>query len=234
MSMRLVFGSVGLVGIIACGGGIAAVDPGVERLADRMLGAAQALEPAVTPLLRRVADDVGATLVKLEHRIKPRASLVRKIGAVLAAAPGLSVERVIVTDVLRYTLVIPDSPAGNHVLKAKAALSALEQAQHFVSYGKTYWEKGDPYSGTDVVMEAPDGSRWEIQLHTPRSSALNEKVTARFATMKDTRTAIEQRLALFEELSAAWDVLPAPKGSLDPAAFHRRVSVVQFPRPTDQ
>jgi hypothetical protein len=206
-------------------------DAEVAALADRLGAAARRHEPEVSALLRRVAEEAGGELAGFEHRLKTRASTIRKIEEALAGNPAWTTADVALGDPLRYTLVVDDAPPGAHVAAIRRALAALEQAGHRVERMKNYWPRGDNYSGINTTLVAPDGMAWELQFHTPASYDLKDRDHARYQRMRETTTPIDERRTLFDELARPWDEVPIPAGVLDAGALHPRGEIIQRPRP---
>ena len=73
---------------------------------------------------------LGRELVKLEHRLKTRESLERKLRKIRVEMPELSLDEIYINDAVRYTLVVEDEPPGHHVATIRTVIAALEAEGH--------------------------------------------------------------------------------------------------------
>jgi len=192
----------------------------VQRVVDRLMAGARALEPHVSAELARVAAEVGGRLAGFEHRLKTRASLLRKLRDDLHEHPGLAPSDVVVDDALRYTLEVDDVPAGRHAEAVRIALARLEDAGHRVLDVKNYWPRGDNYSGVNSVLVAPGGFQWELQFHTAESFRVKMRDHHLYEELRETATPQERKRQLYFELSGPWASVPIPAHMLDPKALH--------------
>jgi hypothetical protein len=203
----------------------------VERLADRLMARARQHEPRVSALLGRVASQVGGRMAGFEHRLKTRASLVRKIHQILHDNPGWTASDVRINDALRYTIEVGDAPPGHHADSIRVTFAALEAAGHRVVRVKNYWPRGDNYSGVNSVLAAPDGLEWELQFHTPESFRIKTRDTYLYDELREVSTAPGRKRQLYFELAAPWDSVPIPAHMLDPKALHRNEEIIRRPPP---
>jgi hypothetical protein len=197
-----------------------------EARAALLVERARATEPTVTRLLTAFADQLGGTLVNLEHRVKTVASTARKLR--LAEGPP---DRLVIDDVLRYTMVVADDPPGHHVVAISLALYGLEKAGQAILEVKNYWPAEDNYSGVHAVLRATDGTRWELQFHTPQSLAMQRATRAAYEELRDPATPLIRKRALFDVMTAAWREVPIPTGILEPGALHPNAALEHRPRP---
>jgi hypothetical protein len=223
-------------GSFACGKGApppraAAEDRGAAHLADDLAARARAHEPSVSALLGRVASDVGGSLAGFEHRLKTRASLLRKIEKTLHDHPTWNASDVFIGDALRYTIEVGDQPAGHHVEAVRAALARCEAAGHRVAEVKNYWPRGDNYSGVNAVLVAPDGLSWELQFHTPESFRLKNRDRVLYEELREAATPPGRKRELYDRMAAPWESVPIPLHILEAGALHRRERIIRRPPP---
>lgn len=207
-----------------------ATDDDVATYATEILERAAATEPDVTPRLVTVAEQMGGAMVKLEHKLKTRASTERKLRAKMAE-DGVSLRDVVIDDALRYTMKVDDEPPGRHVEAIGAVLDALSQTGHEVVRLKNYWPAGDNYSGINGVFRAPNGLLWELQFHTPASIRVQAETRAMYEELRKVDTAPARKRELFEAMTAAWDEVPIPEGILVPGALHDKAEIIDRPSP---
>jgi hypothetical protein len=203
----------------------------VERVADRLMARAREHEPAVSALLGRLAGQLGGRLAGFEHRLKSRASLVRKMRKLLHDNPAWTAADLEINDALRYTIEVGDAPPGQHARAIRAALVALEAAGHRVTQVKNYWPRGDNYSGVNSVLLAPDGLEWELQFHTPDSFRTKMRDHLLYEELREVSTPRPRKRLLYDQLSAPWESVPIPERILEPMALHRSEEIILRPPP---
>jgi hypothetical protein len=206
-------------------------DP-VGRRAEALVSLATEVEPDVTPLLKRLAAEQGGEMVKLEYRLKTRASTERKIRERLASQTGLTAAEVRIDDALRYTMKLADEPPGHYVQAARRTLAALEKHGHVVQYVKNYWPRDDNYSGVNsVLLDTASGLFWELQFHTPQSFVVQTETRPHYEELRRVGTPVERKRELFDEMTKRWNAVKVPKGALQRGALHEKDQVRSRKRP---
>ena len=213
---------IALLVFVAAIAGCQATTPTVESLADELLAKAREAEPTVSAELEAIAESAPAQLAGLDHKFKKRGSLIRKIESHLARDPDLTVQRVRITDALRYTLLIEDDPRGLYLRTVREVVQQFEADGHEVIELKNYWPRGDDYSGINSVFRAPNGLDWELQFHTPDSYHTAKGNRAPYERMRLTTTPPEEQRKLYEQMVATWEGVAIPEGILVPRALHER------------
>jgi hypothetical protein len=120
-----------------------------EDLVKALLARAAAAEARLTPVLVAVAERVGGELCGLEHRLKPAASVRRKLVEELSDCATSTAAEVLdrMKDAVRYTVVVPDGDGVHEAL--------VEAGYEHVRYH--FWRDGDQL--------------FEVRVHTPESYA---------------------------------------------------------------
>jgi len=203
----------------------------VERRALGLMARARALEPDVSAMLSQVASDVGGRLAGFEHRLKTRASLLRKMRKMMQDEAGMSPSDLHINDSLRYTIEVDDVPPGRHVEAIRTALARLEVAGHRVARVKNYWPPGDNYSGVNSVIIAPEGLAWELQFHTADSFRIKMRDYHLYEELREVKTPAARKRQLYDELAAPWESVPIPRHVLDPKALHRTEEIIRQTQP---
>ena len=203
----------------------------VSVRAEAYMAEAQGMEPQVTPVLERLASEHAGRMYKLEHRLKRRGSLIRKINKILTEKPGMRLEEVRINDALRYTILVADQPPGHHLNAVTRVLSTLEDLGQRVITVKNYWPRGDNYSGINSVLKAPGGLTWELQFHTEASVETNGKTREMYEELRLTTTPIHRKRTLFDAMSALWEEVTIPEGLLVEYALHPTERIILRPRP---
>ncbi len=200
-----------------------------HRVADEYVDAASASEPEVTALIQKLATEKGLALDGIEHRLKSRKSILRKLH--LRAGTSAKPQDVELNDTLRYTFIISDVPPGTHTRSVAAILRSLEESGHVVSRVKNYWPAGDNYSGVNSVLQTPSGLLWELQFHTKDSLRVKTKTRAQYEELRAAQTPLERKQVLFDQITAEWSTVPIPKEALDPQSLHPIEEIIHRPRP---
>ena len=129
------------------------------------------IEKEITSTLIDLSEKHGSVMVGLAARFKSVKSLARKINdergnrTAEEAAADMS-------DVIRYTMTFTPE---NYVSGAKDVIADLN-ADGYQLLVKNYWKAGDAYQGINIAAVHPDGTRFELQFHTPQSAFEKEAV----------------------------------------------------------
>jgi len=125
--------------------------------------------------MKGIASDTGATLNKLEFRLKTAGSIERKIMAMAKKNPNMSLEQIAkgIQDTVRYTTISPTKNFASVVNQIDLQLSKQGyQLQKVTNY---FGSKG-PYQGINAKYFDPKSKlTFEVQFHTKQSVAIVEK-----------------------------------------------------------
>ena len=179
------------------------------------------LDRAITKQVIDIANDQGARLEGLEFRLKSEQSIARKVAEraaetgndPLTIAQGLS-------DVTRYTMTFP---RDEYVDAVNGALDDLRSQGNELRV-KNYWLQGDRYQGINVAMTTPEGTKVELQFHTPRSLQVKEDTHGLYEKFR-VSTDNNERWKLFKQIVRASMSIPMPSwkvfsiGSLEYSRF---------------
>ena len=143
--------------------------------------------PAIQQDIVGVAGDIDAQLRDMSLSMKGDGALAREIAdnymeqqnleLVFDSTTIVKVEDVAdnVSDALIYTFEIPDDRYIDDVQRALRDFS--ERGYKFDQEPKNYWrilDEREPYNGIDVNLIAPNGTKIEVQFHTPSSYRAKE------------------------------------------------------------
>lgn len=137
-----------------------AISDGAWARADGLLGVATTVEPDLTALLVSGAARLDVHLRGLEFRVKSRDSLARKIQTEMLAS-GRPADEIEINDVLRYTVLLDDRPAGDYKATAAEILRrADEQGEKFsalltTAEGGSAWTLAHPEYGVVLPVRPP-------------------------------------------------------------------------------
>ena len=208
--------------------------PRDSALVDAYLRAHAGVEPRITGRLQEVSGRLRVRLEQLDQRVKQPDSLKRKLGTQLLTAgsrePALQLLHARHADTLRYTMVVLDADYARQV---RAATAELERQGLALHRARNSWAAADGYRGLNTTWSDPDGARFELQFHTPRSWRATVDTHALYelkrqpgtppAVQRDVQARIAAQYRLAEPPPGALalqtgSILPAPKAPVVPAA----------------
>jgi hypothetical protein len=159
---------------------------------------ALAAKPRIAALIEDVARRTGGTPVGQQWWVKSQESLTRKIFKDMRAR-GYSADDAAaqVNDALRFTITYQDESLTGSV---ERALDRLRGQGYEVVEVKNSWVAGNRYKGINVDLQAPDGLRFELQLHTPESWQLKQQTHGLYEVVRDPGYPLALRQRAHEEL----------------------------------
>lgn len=181
--------------------------PAVDAEASRLVQLAAEACPAVEARLKFLADTHNGTMVGLEYKIKPQASLSRKMAA-MWSGPQLSLQDVIDAqyDVLRFTMLLP---LERHAFKVESVLADLSKEGFPNVEIKNYWN-ALTYRGINCILTTPMGIRFELQFHTAQSFDQKQNRThLLYEALRVEKHALKQNL-YYMDMVAMWDTVVTP------------------------
>ena len=204
-------------------GGGSAYTPEATSAAKSKYAEAVAAEPAITATMEKVSEKTGGKMAGLANRLKTEESLARKIDANAVKYGGDRAEAAAnISDANRYTMTFEPQGYSSGVVEA---VKDLENEGYSLNV-KNYWNEDNPYKGINVAATAPDGTKFELQFHTPASLDAKENAlhglyeTFRGATDEATRLDLHNQMIAIsaqttvpsgiEQLSAAYSPIAEP------------------------
>lgn len=168
------------------------------------------VEKEITETLIDLAEKHDSVLIGLKHRLKSIKSLARKINdekgnrSAAEAAEEMS-------DVVRYTATFNPE---NYVSGASGVIDDLKKQGYSLTV-KNYWQAGDPYQGINIAAVHPNGTRFELQFHTPQSALDKEAIHEIYDEYK-VATDPKKRFQLYNRMTrmAGRIAIPADKDKL--------------------
>jgi len=190
-------------------GGGSKYTPEATSAAKSKYAEAAAAEPAITATMEKVSEKVGGKMAGLEFRLKTEESLARKIDANAVKYGGDREEAAAnISDANRYTMTFEPQGYSNGIVEA---VRDLENEGYSLNV-KNYWNEDNPYKGVNVAATAPDGTKFELQFHTPES--LDVKENALHGLYEQFRAAPDEstRLDLHNQMVAISAQTVVPSG----------------------
>ena len=193
--------------------------------AQRLRAEAERSEPAITPTMDAAARDNGGELVGLDHRLKEEESLTRKIAdnATESIDATANPERAVraeaedLNDTLRYTV---QADTQSYMATYNGTRESLEAQRYELVKEKNTWAEpgsGDagPYRAINTVWNSPEGQPFEVQFHTPESSAAKSDNHPLYEEYRDPATTPERAAELRAAMIERSDQIPVPPGALE-------------------
>ena len=194
---------IGQVFVIPADDASATEQAEAENLADEIYDHAAEVEPTITSQLKSLEND-QAKLIGLEHRLKTKESLSRKI---LKDAHDMEVTpqeaASTIHDAIRYTFVIDED---SYVTKGNT-LTAF----------KNYWaDDSRAYQGINTNFKDANGTVFELQFHTPESFDTKESKTHDlYEIIRDENSTAEEKAEATQKHDELFKLIPVPEGVRD-------------------
>lgn len=186
-----------------------------NRMASNIYEKAKRDEPAITSKVKSVAKAAGCKMYGLEHRLKTKESLARKINAD-------SIEKNIVSeqaakdikDSLRYTMIQNNKDFTKSYFKVK---ELLEKSGYKEIKCKNYFDqyvKGLAKHKQVTSVFQSDDKKFEIQFQTPESILAKEKKTPIYEERRKPGLSQARQRELEQIMVKLMDPVPIPNGVL--------------------
>ena len=155
------------------------------------------VEAEITKLLIDLAEKNNARMEGLDFRLKALKSLMRKIDAEKDSEHGGDAQKAAeaMSDVVRYTMSYGEE---DYVAGVKDVVEQMQKLGYDLRI-KNYWQSDDPYQGINVAVTHPDGTKFELQFHTPQSVAEKEKIHLMYEDYRGS-TDPKQRWELYQKM----------------------------------
>jgi hypothetical protein len=169
------------------------------------------VEKEITSTLIDTSEKHGGIMVGLAFRMKSIKAIAGKINRERGNRTAQETAEEM-SDVIRYTTTFTPE---NYVSGAKSIIEDLEKAGYKLTV-KNYWQAGDPYQGINIAAVHPNGTRFELQFHTPQSAADKEVIHKFYEEYRDAKDA-KTRWTLYDRMARMAENigLPVEDGLLD-------------------
>lgn len=160
-------------------GSLTALGKERNKLSNSVYSTAAKKEPQITKDVMSSVESSGGKMYGLEHRLKTKRSIARKIHA-LSIEHGISYQEAArgLKDTIRYTSVNDDKNYVNGYFKTKASLESKGYKElRCINYFDMYNKGLAKHKAVQSIFQDPDGHMFELQFQTPASQeAKNKKV----------------------------------------------------------
>lgn len=171
-------------------------------------------EPAITEALKKISDTTGTEMVGLEHRTKTKSSFLRKIADDTEKSTDAKVIMGALDDthdIIRYTY---QADAKSLVGSYNNVVEEMEASGFSLNKVKNTWNnKRSAYKGINCVFETSEGTKFEVQFHTPESFKVkNGKQHKLYEEFRKSETSQERKMELTRQMFEESKDLEIPEG----------------------
>lgn len=173
---------------------------------------AKMAEPAITKDVKTAVNSTSAKMYGLEHRLKTKDSLRRKIETdAYNDNVSLNAAASKVKDSVRYTALSPDKDFTNNYFKIK---SNLESKGYLETRCKNYFDLYDKgvvkHKSVQSVFKTPDGHIFELQFHTKASQNAKNKKVPLYEEARKPGISSQRLTELEREMTNLAEMIPTP------------------------
>lgn len=170
-------------------------------------------EPQITADMRAVSEKQNVEMKGLENRIKTKESYLRKLATDTKNSVSTDVIKNAIEnahDVIRYTY---QADSKKYVAAYNSIVEELKGKGYTLKSVKNTWKKGQAYKGINTTFQAPDGTKFEVQFHTPESFELkNGELHKLYEEYRKDSTTAERRAEILGKMNALSVKLETPEG----------------------
>ncbi|MBS9533781.1 hypothetical protein KIH27_09310 [Mycobacterium sp. M1] len=172
----------------------------------RIIAAAAEHEPGITAMVRSIAAASLGGLQRPDSRLKTPEAVAEKLRRLARRGQDVAKPNII-SDALRYTWVSTTDP--RYWEAAETLIERFTAAGYAVVNDPRGWLR-DGYKGRNVVLKAPDGYPFEIQLHTNASLTAAEETHQFYEIERRPETPSSEKRRLRRRQSAVFKDVPWP------------------------
>ncbi len=184
-----------------------------DKLASKINELAKSKEPKITNDVREAVESSGAKMYGIEHKLKTKESIKRKIDtdseekmiSLYEAASSIK-------DAVRYTSLTDDD---NFTKSYNSVKKSLEDKGYKETRCKNYFDlyrQGKvKHKSVQSVFQDPDGYLFEIQFHTPSSQDAKNKKIPIYEERRKPGLSKEQQMRLEVQMDALAKQVSIPK-----------------------
>lgn len=184
-----------------------------QKLAESIYKNAKRVEPQITRDISRSAKSCGFEQYGLEHRLKTKESIQRKIETD-SLEKGLSEYQAAedIKDAVRYTLIASNDTFVQSYNNFKSIFSALGYSEiRCKNYFVLYKQKKVKHKSVQSVFTTSDGYRFEIQFHTPNSQSAKDKKIPLYEERRKPGLTDQRKRELEKQMEDLAILVPYPK-----------------------
>lgn len=186
---------------------------GSGKLANKIYQEAVKAEPQITKDVTFAANLSGSRMHGLEHKLKTKQSIARKIETD-SEEKGITVFEAAsnIKDAVRYTTIADDNNFVSSYEKTKKQLEADGYTEtRCKNYFDLYRQGKVKHKSVQSVYKNKDGYSFEIQFHTPSSQAAKDKKVPIYEERRKTGLSRERQIELEKQMEKLAEEVTEPK-----------------------
>ena len=184
-----------------------------STLASHIYNNAQHKEPIITKNVKQAAEMSGSKMHGLEHRLKTKESIQRKIETD-SKEKNISLQSAAsdIKDAVRYTTISNDDNFVSGYEKMKDLLGVIGYKEvRCKNYFQLYKEGKAKHKSVQSVFQDPNGYKFEIQFHTPSSQLAKDKKLPIYEERRKPGLSREQQIKLEKQMDDLAKQVTEPK-----------------------
>lgn len=167
-------------------------------------------EPKITKTLEGITKSAdGAKMVGLEFRLKSNESTLRKVKKD-AEEKNWSENTVLnnMYDIVRYT---QESPEDKLVSNFEKTMDDLKSKGYIIIQIKNTFKPNAEYKGINCKIKSPEGNKFELQFHTPKSLEVKEVIHKKYEKQRQLPEGSEEYKKLGAEMHEISRAIKEPR-----------------------
>lgn len=167
-------------------------------------------EKKITPVMNKIASELGAKMYGLQYSVKTASSVENKIER--KKEKGFTEEEAInsMNDIVRYTQLCEHDKIPENTIKTIDYL--VEKGYDIVEVDNKYLNPNSDYKGVHINVVSPEGQSFELQIHSDQSMAVKNSIHPLYEEARSVKTSEERTIELKKQMKAISSRLPNPKG----------------------
>lgn len=184
-----------------------------EKLASKLHKLAVEKEPVITKDITDAALKVGSNMYGLEHKLKTKESIARKIETDAIEKRISEFESASnIKDCVRYTTIATDDKFVKNYISMKQDLEDKGYKEtRCKNYFQLYKEGKVKHKSVQSVFETPDGYLFEVQFQTPSSQRAKDKKVPIYEERRKPGLSRERQLELEKQMEDLAEAVTEPK-----------------------
>lgn len=183
------------------------------KLANEIHSTAKKKEPKITKAITSAAKSCQAKMYGLEHRLKTKESILRKIKTDSVEKDISLAEAAQIKDAVRYTVI---SNENNFVNNYKYIKNFLEEKGYKESRCKNYFELYKQgmvkHKSVQSVFKDKDGYPFEVQFQTPASQKAKDLKVPIYEERRQLGLSVQRQRELEQQMVDLAEAVPYPPG----------------------
>lgn len=184
-----------------------------EKLASQIYAQAKKKEPKITKDITEAAAMAGSKMYGLEHKLKTKESIRRKIDTDSEEKKISPFESAMdIKDAVRYTTISSDETfvSGYNKVKETLERKGYKEAR-CKNYFDLYRQGNVKHKSVQSVFEDPDGYKFEVQFHTQSSQRAKDKKVPIYEERRKPGLSRERQIELEKQMEDLAKTVADPK-----------------------